>query len=58
MLLLKLGGSWLLPPWDFPHLYVRVTLWITTAVHLDTPKSGLDPFFLMGDWCGPASDTE
>ena len=22
--------------WDFPHLYVRVTLWITTAFHLDT----------------------
>jgi len=28
---------WLLPPRDFPHL-VRVTLWITTAIHLDTPK--------------------
>jgi len=24
----------------------RVTLWITTAIHLDTPKSGLD-FFLL-----------
>jgi len=38
MLLPKLGGSRLLPPWDFPHLYVRVTLWTTTAFHLDTPK--------------------
>ena len=37
MLLLKLGGFWLLPPRDFPHA-VRVTLWITTAIHLDTPK--------------------
>jgi len=41
MLLPKLGGSRLLPPWDFPHLYVRVTLWTTTAFHLDTPNSGL-----------------
>jgi len=38
MLLPKLGGSRLLPPWDFPHLYVRVTLWTTTAFHLDTPN--------------------
>jgi len=30
----KLGGSWLLPPWDFPH-QMRVTLWITTAIHLN-----------------------
>ena len=37
MLLLKLGGFWLLPPRDFPHA-VRVTLWITTAIHLDTPR--------------------
>jgi hypothetical protein len=22
---------------------VKVTLWITTAIHLDTPKGGLDP---------------
>jgi len=28
---------WLLPPWDFPHL-MRVTLWIATAIHLDTPR--------------------
>ena len=42
MLLPKLGGSWLLPPWDFPHLYVRVTLWITTAVHLDTQNRKFD----------------
>ena len=35
MLLPKLGGSWLLPPRDFSH--PRVTLWITTAFHLDTP---------------------
>ena len=34
---------WLLPPRDFPHL-ARVTLWIATAIHLDTPKSGFDPF--------------
>jgi hypothetical protein len=27
-----------------PSTNVRVTLWITTAIHLDTPKSGLDPF--------------
>src|SRR5439155_905772 len=37
MLLLKLGGFWRLPPRDFPHA-VRVTLWITTAIHLDTPE--------------------
>jgi len=37
MLLPKLGGFWLLPPRDFPH-FMRVTLWITTAVHLDTLK--------------------
>jgi hypothetical protein len=36
MLLPKLGGFWLLPPRDFPH-QMRVTLWITTAIHLDTP---------------------
>ena len=42
MLLPKLGGSRLLPPWDFPHLYVRVTLWTTTAFHLDTPNNKLD----------------
>jgi len=35
MLLPKLGGLWLFPPWDFPH-QMRVTLWITTAIHLDT----------------------
>jgi len=29
------GGIWLFPPWDFPH-QMRVTLWITTAFHLDT----------------------
>jgi hypothetical protein len=34
-MLLKLGGFWLLPPRDFPH-QLRVTLWITTAFHLDT----------------------
>ena len=45
MLLPKLGGFWLLPPRDFPHSQVKVTLWITTAIHLDTPKSGFDPFF-------------
>src|SRR3990170_3625000 len=43
MLLPKLGGSRLLPPWDFPHLYVRVTLWTTTAFHLDTPSITPDP---------------
>ena len=47
MLLPKLGGSWLLPPRDFPH-QLRVTLWITTAIHLDTrirmpDTSGLHP---------------
>ena len=26
---------------------MKVTLWITTAIHLDTPKSGLDPFFIF-----------
>src|SRR5262245_16169862 len=31
----SLGGSWLLPPRDFPQ-QPRVTLWITTAIHLDT----------------------
>ena len=41
MLLPKLGGFWLLPPRDFSH--VRVTLWITTAFHLDTPKLRHDP---------------
>jgi len=41
MLLPKLGGLWPFPPWDFPH-QMRVTLWITTAIHLDAPKSGLD----------------
>jgi hypothetical protein len=43
MLLPKLGGSWLLPPWDFPH-QMRVTLWITTAIHLDTPNITPGPF--------------
>jgi hypothetical protein len=33
-----LGGSWLLPPRDFSQP-MRVTLWITTAIHLDTLKS-------------------
>ena len=42
MLLPKLGGSWLLPPRDFPH-QLRVTLWITTAIHLDTPSLTTDP---------------
>ena len=42
MLLSKLGGFWLLPPRDFPHK-MGVTLWTTTAIHVDTPKSGLDP---------------
>jgi hypothetical protein len=37
MLLLKLAGFWLLPPRDFSQ-QMRVTLWITTAIHLDTPK--------------------
>jgi hypothetical protein len=43
MLLSKLGGSWLLPPRDFA-LQLSVTLWITTAIHLDTPNIRLDPF--------------
>jgi len=38
MLLPKLGGLWLFPPWDFPH-QMRVTLWIKTAIHLDTQIS-------------------
>ncbi len=38
----QLGGSWLLPPRDFPH-HLRVTLWITTAIHLDTPILDPDP---------------
>src|SRR3989304_4282207 len=42
MLLPKLGGLWLLPPWDFPH-QMRVTLWITTAIHLDTPRVKIRP---------------
>jgi len=42
MLLPKLGGFWLLPPRDFPH-QMRVTLWITTAIHLDTPIFKPDP---------------
>jgi hypothetical protein len=37
-----LGGLWLLPPWDFSQP-MRVTLWITTAIHLDTPRSKTDP---------------
>jgi hypothetical protein len=46
MLLPKLGGSWLLPPQDFSPK--RVTLWITTAIHLDTPKLKLDPDDCVG----------
>ena len=42
MLLPKLGGLWLFPPWDFPH-QMRVTLWTTTAFHLDTPILRPDP---------------
>jgi hypothetical protein len=37
--LLNLGSFWLLPPWDFPD-QLRVTLWITTAIHVDTPTVG------------------
>jgi catechol-2,3-dioxygenase len=36
MLLPKLGGFWLLPPWDSSQQSMRVTLWITTAIHLGT----------------------
>jgi hypothetical protein len=48
MLLLKLGGFWLVPPRDFPHS-LRVTLWITTAIHLDTPKVKTRPYCLWFD---------
>ena len=51
MLLPVLGGFWLLPPRDFPQ-FLRVTLWITTAIHLDTPESRLAPFFRPDSWLG------
>src|SRR3989338_69863 len=35
---------WLLPPRDFPQ-NMRVTLWITTAIHLDTPRYKTRPRF-------------
>ena len=43
MLLPKLGGSGFYRR-GTSLIYMRVTLWITTAIHLDTPKSRLDPF--------------
>jgi hypothetical protein len=42
-LLLNLGSFWLLPPWDFPDR-LRVTLWITTAIHVDKPTRDLIHF--------------
>jgi len=45
MLLPKLGGFWLLPPRDFPQQTLKVTLWITTTIHLDTPIVMHDPKF-------------
>ena len=39
---------WLLPPRDFPQ-FLRVTLWITTAIHLDTLNKRFDPFSQTGN---------
>jgi hypothetical protein len=44
---------WLLPPRDFPH-QLKVTLWTTTAIHLDTPRKKFsDPIFDLISGNGP-----
>ena len=61
MLLPKLGGFWLLPPRDFSH-HLRVTLWITTAIHLDTPIGKPDPTLIAQikklPWSDPRAPIE